>query len=94
MLGVYPKSGRGKGFVLPLPMCVTHPVINIAKDRKESIINNTKSIFVVDEKPISNVKIPFPGIYTQNTVALYNILGKEKVSEYGIQIANFYKNKS
>ena len=72
MLGVYPKSGRGKGFVLPLPMCMTHPVINIAKDKKESIINNTKSIFVVDEKSIPNVKIPFHEICTQNTVALYN----------------------
>ena len=72
MLGVYPKSGRGKGFVLPLQMCMTHPVINIAKDKKESIINNTKSIFVVDEKSIPNVKIPFHEICTQNTVALYN----------------------
>lgn len=72
MIGVYPNSGRGRGFVLPLQMCTGHPVLKSAKDRKRSIINNTKSIFEVQDNIIPNVKTPLIEICSQNTVYKYN----------------------
>ena len=72
MLGVYPVSARGRGFVLPLQMCAVYPIINMADDRKKSIINNTNSIFVVDDVFIPKTKAPFHEICSQNTISLYD----------------------
>ncbi len=71
MLGVYPISGRGKGFVLPSQMCMAYPIFNMAEDRKKSIINNTKSIFIVNDTSMPSTKVPFHEICSQNTVFLY-----------------------
>ncbi len=76
MLGVYPISGRGKGFILPLQICEAYPTINMASDRKKSIINDTKSTFVVNDVFIPKIEAPFHEICSQNTVALYDNLIK------------------
>jgi len=57
---------------LPLQMCTGSPVLKLAKDRKKSIINNTKSIFDVKYNFIPNVKTPLIEICSQNTVFQYD----------------------
>ena len=72
MKNIYPISPRKRTFVLPNNMCMAYPSLKNRIDRKKSIVNNTKSVFVVRDNLNANSSKPFYELCKKNTVLLYS----------------------
>lgn len=78
MQGIYPKSGRGKGFVLPLNMCLPYPIIQDFKSRKKSIELDSNAVFIVKDSLKADSSETFYEVCSQNTVKQYDNIIKVK----------------
>ena len=78
MQGIYPKSGRGKGFVLPVNMCLAYPITQHSEERKRSIELDSNAIFFVKDSLIADNSEVFYETCSQTTVKQYDHIIKVK----------------